>query len=350
MTDEEVAKMLVSSARRAAISICSEGAMLGLPRATFMGDLELIILVTSALIECVIFRSIFVYEKGNVRKVPTVTLNGFMREIGRAGDKEFNGGFDTIWRLSEKELRGPTATFRLMQAAGGDYVQLKSLAERSCVDWVLRKMNCGMIPTEVRDNLDCYGKINTAFDGFCVSEAWKVDFASMKICGGIDKIDLLNLPESPQTYDAFISYRRVDGDVFARLINQEFEHRGIKCFFDVERMVPGEYRLQILSSLKSALNFVFVMTEMALVGLDNPDDSLRIELEAANKLERRITIIVPPRVSRDLTFARLPSALDYLRRLNSYRLEVGENFESSIDRIITLGLGRTIKNTGLQSL
>lgn len=340
MTGEEVAEMLVASARRVAITICREGAMAGLPRATFMGDLELIMLVSAALIECVTFRSIFDYEKRNGRKVPTVTLTGFEREIGRAGDNEFNGGFDTIWRLSEKELRGPTAMFRLMQSAGGDSVRMKSLAERSCVDWVLRKMSCGMIPTEVMDDLDRYGKINTAFDGFCVSEAWKVDFASMKICGGIDKIDLLNLPESSQTYDAFISYRRIDGDVFARLINQEFEHRGIKCFFDVERMANGEYRVQILSSLKSAMNFVFVMTEMSLVGLDNPDDPLRIELEAANRLKRRITIIVPPRVSRDLTYTRLPGSLDYLRRLNSYRLDVGENFESSIQKIIKQGLGR----------
>ncbi len=339
MTVEEVANMLVPSARRTAISICSEGALSGLPRATFMGDVELIMLVTSALIEDVIFRSTFDYVNKNGRQVSSVVLNGLMREIGQAGDNEFNGGFNTIWRLSEKELRDPTAMFRLMKAAGDDYVQIKSLSERSCVDWVLRKMSYGIIPTEVRDNLDRYGKINTAFDAFCASEACKVDFVTMKARGVIDKIDLLSLPESTRPYDVFISYRRIDGDVFARLINQEFEHRGIRCFFDVERMANGEYRLQILSSLKSALNFVFVMTEMALVGLDNPDDPLRIELEAANRLERKITIIVPPRVSRDLTYARLPSSLDYLRTLNSYRLEVGENFESSLDRIIKQGLG-----------
>ena len=340
MTVEEVAHMLVSSARRAAIIMCSKGVMSGLPRATFMGDIELVMLVASALIECVIFRSIFDYEQRNRRKVPLVALNGFVREIGRIGNNEFNGGFAAIWQLSEKELRSPTASFRLMQAAGGDYVRMKSLAERSCVDWVLRKMNCGMISTEVHDNLDLYGKINTAFDGFCVSESWKVDFASMEILGGIDAIDLANMPESPQTFDVFISYRRIDGDVFARLINQEFEHRGLKCFFDVERMVNGEYRLQILSSLKSALNFVFVMTEMALVGLDNPDDPLRIELEAANRFDKRITIIVPPRVPRDMTYARLPSTLEYLRMLNSYRLEVGENFEATLQKIIKQGLGR----------
>ena len=67
---------------------------------------------------------------------------------------------------------------------------------------------------------------------------------------------------------------------------------------------------------------------------------MRIELEAAIKMEKRITIIVPPRVSRDLTYVRLPRNLEYLRTLNSYRLEVGEHFESSVNKIIIQGLGR----------
>ena len=340
MTIEEVADSMVSSARRTAVALCCDGPVAGLSRATFMGDAELIMVFASALLEHVVFGSSFDYVSRNGRNVPTVKLNGLISEIGRAGDREFNGGFDTIWRLSEKELRNPTATFQLMQAANGNYAEMKVLALRSCVEWALRKMCCGMITTEVRDNLDRYGRINTVFEAFCAGESCKIDYSNMVISGGIDRFDLQDIPESVQAYDVFISYRRIDGDIFARLINQEFEHRGIKCFFDVERMGRGEYRMQILSSLKSALNFVFVMTEMAFVGIDNLDDAVRIELEAAIKMEKRITIIVPPRVSRDLTYVRLPRNLEYLRTLNSYRLEVGEHFESSVNKIIIQGLGR----------
>lgn len=341
MTAEEVASSLVSSARRSAISLCDrDGALNGVPHATFMGKAELLMLVTSSLIEDVLFAASFDYVRKNGRNVPVYLLNGFIQEIGRVGDLEFNGGFDTIWRLSVKELRDdPTAMFRITQAAAGDYDRMKMLARRSCVEWALRKMNCGMIASEVLNDLGRFGRINTAYDVFCASEVCKIDISSLKVCDGIDKFDLSKLPASEKVFDVFISYRRVDGDIFARLINQEFEHRGIKCFFDVERMGRGEYRMQILSSLKSALNFVFVMTEMSFVGLENPNDPVRIELEAANRLSRRITVIVPPRVSRDLTFARLPCSLDFLRTLHCYRLEVGENFESSLDRIITQGLG-----------
>jgi hypothetical protein len=340
MTIEEVADSMVSSAHRTAMALCCDGPVAGLSRATFMGDAELIMVFASALLEHVVFGSSFDYVSRNGRNVPTVKLNGLISEIGRAGDREFNGGFDTIWRLSEKELRNPTATFQLMQAANGNYAEMKALALRSCVEWALRKMCYGMITTEVRDNLDRYGRINTVFEAFCAGESCKIDYSNMVISGGIDRFDLQDIPESVQAYDVFISYRRIDGDIFARLINQEFEHRGIKCFFDVERMGRGEYRMQILSSLKSALNFVFVMTEMAFVGIDNPDDAVRIELEAAIKMEKRITIIAPPRVSRDLTYVRLPRNLEYLRTLNSYRLEVGEHFESSVNKIIIQGLGR----------
>lgn len=342
MTAEQVANSLVSSARRLAISLCDRGGALnGLPHAAFMGEAEQLMLVTSSLIEDVLFAASFDYVHRNGRNVPVYLVNAFIREIGRAGDLEFNGGFDTIWRLSVKELRDdPTAMFRITREAAGDYARMKELAERSCVEWALRKMNCGMIAPEVLNDLGRLGRINTAYDAFCASEVCKIDLLSLKVCDGIDEFDLSKLPASEKVYDVFISYRRIDGDIFARLIYQEFEHRGITCFFDVERMGRGEYRMQILSSLKSARNFVFVMTEMSLAGLENPNDSVRIELEAANRLSRRITVIVPPRVQRDLTFARLPCSLDFLRTLNIFKLEVGENFESSLKRIITDGLGR----------
>ena len=342
MTAEEVASSLVLSARRSAISLCDRGGALnGLPHAAFMGEAEQLMLVASSLIVDVLFAASFDYVRKNGRNVPVFLVNGLIREIGQAGDREFNGGFDTIWRLSVKELRDdPTAMFRITKTAAGDYARMKTLAERSCVEWALRKMNCGMIASEVLNDLGRFGRINTAYDAFCASEVCKIDLSSLRVCDGIDKFDLSKLPESEKAYDVFISYRRIDGDIFARLINQEFEHRGIRCFFDVERMGRGEYRMQILSSLKSALNFVFVMTEMSLVGLEDPNDPVRMELEAANRLARRITVIVPPRVSRDLSFVRLPSSLDFLRTLNNYRLEVGENFESSLDRVITQGLGR----------
>lgn len=341
MNAKELAASLVSAARRDAISFCENGGVLsGLPRATFMGKVELLMLVAASLLENVLYTASFDYIHKNGRNVPGFLINGLIREIGRCGDREFNGGFDVIWQLSVKDLReDSTVMFRITRDAAGDYDKMRVLSGRACADWLLRKMNCGMIASEVLSDLGRYGRINTAYDIFCATEAHKIDFMELEVCDGIDAFNLSTLPMSDSSYDVFISYRRIDGDIFARLINQELVHRGLKCFFDVEKMQRGEYRNQIFSAMKSASNFVFVMTEMSLVGLDNPNDSVRLELEAARMLSKRITIIAPPRVSRDLTYVKLPESLDYLRQQNSYRLDVGEYFASSIKKILTDGLG-----------
>ena len=329
---------IVTEARLVAAEMCNSGCISQLPRATYMNHVDVIMVVTVSLIEALVFRSEERYVIENGRNVPTAGMKGLVREIAGIGEQEFNAPFSRFWTAAENELRGPDVGIRMMQDRSN--IPYHTRIVYLCADWAIKTLSCGIMPSEVTGCSAMYNAILGDYERFCKLLLSELDFSTLPCTTGIEAFDLQSLPDSEVAYDVFISYRRIDGDVFARLINQEFEHRGIKCFLDVERMVNGEYRVQILSALKSALNFVFVMTEKALVGLDDPEDSLRIELEAAGRLDRRISIVAPPRVPRDLTNIYLPSTLEYLRGLNSYRLDVGENFESSIQKIIKQGLGR----------
>ena len=337
LDEAELLDGIVSEAKRLAVDLCKTGELSHLPHSVFMGEGARYMIVAAALVQGVLFRAQAAYLDTEAANVDARVQKRVSEAVAVAGDRAFNGGFSAVWIASERGVRGPDAMSRLMDEAAGSPERLSMLSIRSCADWMLRTTAAGFIPGEVRGDLDRYGRIITAFMTFADNAAVRLRYDRLRPAETVDALVDLPAPRSP--CDAFISYRRIDGDVCARLLNQEFERRGIRCFLDVERMGNGAYNPQILSSLAHAPNFVFVMTEMALRGLDDPEDPVRIELEAAWKYARRITVVAAPRVPRDLSSLRLPPELSYLKEQNVYRLDVGEFFDASIEKIIDRGLG-----------
>ena len=60
--------------------------------------------------------------------------------------------------------------------------------------------------------------------------------------------------------DVFISYRRSNGSQLASLLKVHLEIRNISVFLDVDRLPEGKFDNNLLKSIRSARNFILVLT------------------------------------------------------------------------------------------
>jgi hypothetical protein len=67
-----------------------------------------------------------------------------------------------------------------------------------------------------------------------------------------------------KTLDVFISYRRSNGSQLASLLKVHLEIRNLSIFLDVDRLEAGKFDNNLLQSIRSARNFVLVLTPGAL--------------------------------------------------------------------------------------
>ena len=143
----------------------------------------------------------------------------------------------------------------------------------------------------------------------------------------------------------FLSYRREDAAPYARLLQFQFRERipDARVFMDLDSIEPG---LDFAEVIREAVDSCTVL--VALIGrqwathtdedgrrrLDNPDDYVRFEVQAA--LERGVRVI-PVLVdgARPLRQQQLPSALQKLARLNALELSYGR-YEYDADRLLNL--------------
>ena len=64
--------------------------------------------------------------------------------------------------------------------------------------------------------------------------------------------------------DVFISYRRANGSQLASLLKVLLTIRNLSVFLDVDRLEAGKFDNNLLQSIRSARNFVLVLTPQAL--------------------------------------------------------------------------------------
>ncbi|HEV2957746.1 MAG TPA: toll/interleukin-1 receptor domain-containing protein [Xanthobacteraceae bacterium] len=143
----------------------------------------------------------------------------------------------------------------------------------------------------------------------------------------------------------FINYRRGDdpghtGRLFDNLA-QSFPSN--QLFMDVESIRPGIDFVDLLQKQVSECAVMLTVIgqqwlnaadEKGARRLDNPNDFVRIEIESALRLHKRI-IPVLVNNSRMPTPAELPDTLKPLARLQAIRL-THEKFRSDIDELVTL--------------
>jgi WD40 repeat protein len=141
----------------------------------------------------------------------------------------------------------------------------------------------------------------------------------------------------------FISYRRGDGPGFAgRLydrLEQEFSPE--RVFLDVDNIAPGLDFVEVLSSKVAACDVL-----LAVIGrnwaeardgngdlrLHNPDDFVRIEIEQALALKKRVIPVLVDGADMPQRKAVPPSLQPLLRR-NAVRL-THEGFRSDVERLV----------------
>lgn len=135
-------------------------------------------------------------------------------------------------------------------------------------------------------------------------------------------------------YDVFITYRRDDGLNYAQLLYQALDKRGYKCFLDVRDRQDDEYEERIMTALRHAPNYIFLMTDGSLQRLSKEGGNIYNEVHTALGLRKKIIPVAPNGVSRCLLGMQLLDEFNSLRALAVSRLETGEFLEASVDQIV----------------
>ena len=132
--------------------------------------------------------------------------------------------------------------------------------------------------------------------------------------------------------DVFVSYRRSNGSQLASLLKVHLEIRNLSVFLDVEGLEAGKFDNNLLQSIRSARNFVLVLTPGALDRCMNDDDQRDwIHKEVACALSSNCNIIpvfdnffMPEASSLPLTMQALTS-YNGVKWIHDYQVIVSKN-------------------------
>lgn len=128
----------------------------------------------------------------------------------------------------------------------------------------------------------------------------------------------------------FISYRRVGGDVTAKLICESLKNRGYTVFYDFDSIHGGYFDSRILTAIEGCDDFVLVLPEGGLDRCQNENDWVRQEIVHALKHNKNIIPVMMP----GFEFPKdLPSDIADIPRFNGVQF-VMAHYESVITQIV----------------
>ncbi len=96
-----------------------------------------------------------------------------------------------------------------------------------------------------------------------------------------------------QKYDIFISYRRLGGAQYARILQLMLSLRGYKVFLDYDELTDGKFGVHIQKAIKEAPIFMLVLSKEALVRCKNEGDWIRREIQLAISEGKHIIPVNP---------------------------------------------------------
>lgn len=131
-----------------------------------------------------------------------------------------------------------------------------------------------------------------------------------------------------QTYDIFISYRRIGGAQYARILQLMLQQRGYRVFLDYDELKDGVFSEHIVAAIKESPIFMFVLSEGALDRCKNEDDWVRQEIMLAIEQEKHIIPVDP-----DNNFGKMPEDIP-----EEIKTAVGSHQHSEISFGQTLGI------------
>ncbi|XP_071950587.1 uncharacterized protein [Antedon mediterranea] len=150
---------------------------------------------------------------------------------------------------------------------------------------------------------------------------------------------------NPQkTLDVFISYRRSNGSGLASLLKEKMKDKGFTVFMDVENLGAGRFDTNLLTSIRSARNFIIVLSINALDRcMGDNDQNDWIHKEVVTAMETNCNIV--PVTSPDFKWPKMEALPEDMRGITKYNaVKWSHEYQpASVDRIIQFLQRRTPK-------
>ena len=144
-------------------------------------------------------------------------------------------------------------------------------------------------------------------------------------------------------YDIFISYRRVGGAQYARILQLELEKRGYKVFLDYEELTDGIFGDNIKEAIREAPIFMMVLSAHYLDRCKNEGDWVREEILQAISQQKHFVPINP-----DNSFDGIPVDIpqEIKQVVNSHQhsdVNFGQLLGASVDRLVKNRISKNVK-------
>ena len=143
-------------------------------------------------------------------------------------------------------------------------------------------------------------------------------------------------------YDIFISYRRVGGAQYARILQLMLIQRGYKVFLDYDELTDGIFSDKIKAAIKDAPVFMLVLSEGSMQRCANEGDWVRQEITLAVEQGKHIVPVNP-----DNGFDGFPEGMpeklkDFIGSHQHSEISFGQALGATIDLMIKNRLAPTL--------
>lgn len=139
-------------------------------------------------------------------------------------------------------------------------------------------------------------------------------------------------------YDIFISYRRDDGQQYARLIEKELKSRGYNVFLDYEELDKGLFDEKIVGAIASSKIFLIVLTPLYLSRCNKEEDWVRKEIQLAIAQKKEFAPVVPDglfkKIPKDQEVGLPIDIKDVVNRIQRTEVFMGQMMKPSFDYLV----------------
>lgn len=146
-------------------------------------------------------------------------------------------------------------------------------------------------------------------------------------------------------YDAFISYRRKNGFLAAKMIRELLKSRGVTAFMDLDELSSGTFDDKLLDAIRTIPAFILILPPNALDRCSEQDDWLAKEImEAVNSGRQIIPVLCDGFVWPKQWDSTVP---EQVRAVASYHgIEMSQYYvDAMIDKIAEMIRGNTHFNS-----
>lgn len=135
-------------------------------------------------------------------------------------------------------------------------------------------------------------------------------------------------------YDIFISYRRVGGAQYARILQLKLMERGYRVFLDYDELTDGIFGENIRQAIENSPIFIALLSPTYLSRCVDEHDRVRNELKLALKLNKYFICINP-----DNTFDGIPDGIpadiaQTIKVIQHSEISFGQHLDASINLLI----------------